>query len=192
VPYSEVNKNISDNLGLNVRWGGEIIGSKDVEEGVELTVLANKLGDDSRPLPRTAQDNNDDRFIVVVGEYERPLLRRHITVFGQISSERTLVNGPRTRKIPVVTAIETMEWNSVTPQRSGSLARYDGSTYINYYSGFRNSRFNRSGRFSKFKRFNKFNSFNRFGRSKFGHSKFGNKFGSHNRFRGRSFFGRKY
>jgi len=121
----------------------------------ELTVLANRLAQDSRPIPKADDDFSDQRFIIVVPEYEHSLLRQYITVYGEVSGERSLVNGPKTRVIPVITAIETMEWNSVTLDEQVILAKSNVDR--------RRARFNSFNRFDN-RGFSRFGRLNRFGR----------------------------
>jgi len=196
VPYSEVNKNIKENVGLNIRWGGKIVSAKKVGDVTELTVLANRLAQDSRPIPKADDDFSDQRFIIVVPEYEHSLLRQYITVYGEVSGERSLVNGPKTRVIPVITAIETMEWNSVTLDEQVILAKSNVDRRrprFNSFNRFDNRGFSRFGRLNRFGRQSHFGSFGRFGRfDSFGRTRFG-RFDSFGRTRfgrfGRSKFG---
>jgi len=168
ISYSEVNENIEDNIGLNVRWGGKVISSKIIEGKVELTIIANKLNHDSRPIAKSADDSGDERFIVILPKYKQPLLNNYLTVFGQVTGERSLVNGPRIRIIPVVTAIETKEWNSVSLNKDNLLRNSytnNSASYINYFGGLHNRKYSRFGNFSRFDRFSRFKGYG-FGTSK--------------------------
>lgn len=190
VPYNEVNKNINGNIGVNVRWGGEIVRSRKVGDMAELTILSTQLDNNSQPIPRSVDDFADRRFIVIVPEHDNTLLRQYFTVFGSVSGERTLVNGPRTKVIPVITAIETMAWDPKASSRKSSLAHSKldrRSRHYNSFNQFNNrgfTSFNNFGRFSSFGHFNSFSRFNGLGRSRFNRG-----FRSSSRFGRGSFFG---
>ena len=193
VPYSEVNSNIEDNIGVNVRWGGQVISSTKNGDTVELTILANVIGQDGRPIPNSSTSENsenslDERFILIVPNNKEPLLHNYISAYGQVSGEKTLANGSRTREIPIVTAIETKEWNSIAIRKQGEPSR--GRGYYSGSDGYYLSRLNYSGlgysgRSHRFNRFNHGKSFKSF--TRFGHSKFKRGFKSNRSFGRRSF-----
>ncbi|MFT6407138.1 MAG: starvation-inducible outer membrane lipoprotein [Arenicella sp.] len=49
VPYAEVIRNIPEHIGVNLRWGGQIIGIKTIEKLTRLTVLAYPLNAKGQP-----------------------------------------------------------------------------------------------------------------------------------------------
>ena len=185
VAYNEVNQNINDNIGLYVRWGGQIISSEKVGDVTQLTVFNYPLSADGRPVLSPSENEfNGGRFIVEVSDYDEESTPRLLTVYGQVSGEKTLVNGPKTLTIPVITAVNSQEWNSENVRDQRGVAYYD----LGYSTGHFNS-FNRFG-FRGFNRFNRvgFNRFNRFNRfSRFGFRK-GGRFGHRNSF----YRGRRY
>lgn len=199
VAYSDVVNDIKANIGLNVRWGGEVVGSRKVGEVTELTVLSSKLDRDSRPIPRSIDDFADRRFIITVADYEKTLLRQYVTVFGPVTGERTLVNGPRTKVIPVVAAIETMPWDPKASNSRRNLAhsKFDHrGRHFNSFSRFDNRGFSRFGHFNRFGSSNRFRTFGRFNRFSrfdgFGRNRFGRGFRSGSRFGGSAFYGWGY
>jgi len=125
VPYQEVSNNIKDNVGVNVRWGGEIISAKKAGEATELTVVALPLSKRGRPLPQSGKQNHNERFIVKVTDYEDSILRKYLTVYGQVTGAETLVNDPKTKIIPVVTAINSKQWKSLLSSNRRGYAFYD-------------------------------------------------------------------
>jgi len=180
--YREVSENIKESIGVNVRWGGEIIDSKRVGELTELTVFAHPLSKDGRPAPWSDKEFSNDRFIVAVKEQKETLLRKYVTVYGQVSGEKELVNGPRSITVPIITAIESKEWNPKVSNDRRGVAYYNLGHSTGHFRSFGHR--NSFGRFSKFGH----RGFSRFGNRGFG--KFGHRFRSGNRFGRRGFFSR--
>ena len=169
--YDEVSNNITDSIGINVRWGGEIIRSKKVGDKTELTVFSHPLSNDGRPVPWSDKEFSNGRFIVEVDDYDHSLIRKYLTIFGTVPGEKTLTNGPKSIVVPVITAIESKEW---LPEASNDKRG------IAYYSlGHGSRHFSRFGRFGN-------RSFSRFDRNYYGHG-----FRSGSRFGSRGFFGRR-
>ncbi len=178
VAYSEVIENIPENIGVNVRWGGRILGSKKVGDHTELTVSASPLGDDSRPIQKSSDGFKGGRFIVVVPQQERTLITKYITVYGKVDDQRTLVNGPKTQVIPVVTAIETQDWapEAREPVRGNafySLGYHTG--HFNSFRGFSHRSFGHRGfgRFARSYHRQNFGYGYRYNRNDFFNSRFG-------------------
>lgn len=121
VPLSAVVDNVNENLGVNVRWGGQIIHAEDVQKPVEegqqpkeitrVTVVAHPLLGSGKPDWRSRPDFDGGRFIVEISDFHEQIHRRFITVYGPISGAQTLSNGKRQTTIPVVTALESADWN---------------------------------------------------------------------------------
>ena len=170
VPYSEVVEDVAEHIGVNVRWGGQIIAAEDVAEVTRLTVLAMPLAETGRPSRRLQQEFEGGRFIVEMKDFDESSNNQLITVYGPISGEEILRNGKKQKVIPVVTALESRDWNAETRpytnkfhlglSYNGLGSRYYGrhyyghgySSYGNYYSFFpygyvsRGHRFHRHGR----------------------------------------------
>lgn len=112
VPYGQVIENVQDYLGVNVRWGGQIIAVENTQEVARLTILAYPL--DSKGLPKQQQLKGfvGGRFIVETDFFDSQSNDRFLTVFGPISGKEILNNGKLTKTIPVVTALEIKEWSA--------------------------------------------------------------------------------
>ncbi|MEO0367804.1 MAG: Slp family lipoprotein [Pseudomonadota bacterium] len=133
VSYSEVSEDINANLGVKVRWGGQVIAVEEAastESGAvpaKLTVLEYPLNQNGKPYKPEKEKLGSDRFVISVPDYNVLAKDRFITVYGEITGKETLTNGNRTKEIPVVAAIETEEWNSRLEQG------YRGTVYTGYY-----------------------------------------------------------
>lgn len=148
VSYSEVNKNIPENIGLNVRWGGQIIGARKVGDVTELTVFSYPLSKEGRPIPLSDKEFDGGRFIVEVGDYDSNNSAGYLTVYGQISGQKTLVNGPRSLVIPVVTAVDSTAWEKEASRDRRGIAYYSlglSTGHFNSYYGYGNRGFARFG-----------------------------------------------
>lgn len=110
VPYGEVVENVPDHIGVNVRWGGQIIGVEDAENTTRLTVLAYPLNSKGQPEQERVEGFVGGRFIVETNTFDTENGNRFLTVYGPISDKEVLTNGKLTKTIPVVTAVETKEW----------------------------------------------------------------------------------
>ncbi len=175
--YEEVSRNIKENLGLKVRWGGEIVNTKKVGDLTELTVFAHPLSEDGRPLPWSDKNFVNGRFIVQVEDHKQTLIRKYVTVYGEVAGSKTLVNGPKSTLIPVVNAIESKEWKPEASNDKRGIAYH--------------SRGHHSGRFNSINRFNRHRSFGHFGRSSYGLGfRSFNRFDRFNRFGSKRFFSR--
>lgn len=126
VPYSAVIDNVKEHVGVNVRWGGQIIGAEDVTESqakgnsakgqednviTRVTVIASPLSSDGKPDRRGEAEFDGGRFIVEMNNFHDRVRSRFITVYGPISGEETLTNGNKQITIPVIAAVETEDWN---------------------------------------------------------------------------------
>lgn len=139
VPYSEVNKNIKDNLGLHVRWGGQVISVENVGDITELTVFGYPLSKDGKPIQSSDKDFNGGRFIVEVKDYNEKSTPRFLTVYGQVTGEKILVNGPKTMTIPILTAIDSKEWNRDPSADRRGIAYYSlgySTGHFNSFNGY--------------------------------------------------------
>ncbi|GAA6137913.1 hypothetical protein NBRC116583_16600 [Arenicella sp. 4NH20-0111] len=111
VPYGEVIKSTPDHIGVNVRWGGQVIGVEDVDGRAQLMVLAYPLNRRGQPEQEPVDGFVGGRFIVETDNYETKGSSRFLTVYGPISRTEILTNGRLKKAIPVVTALETKEWS---------------------------------------------------------------------------------
>ena len=112
VPYVDVVKNIPEHIGVKVRWGGQIIGAEQDGDLTRLTMLAYPLDQAGRPDIRSKrEDFTGGRFIVETKSFDPENPNRFMTVFGSISNTEVLRNGKLTKTIPVVTALESSDWD---------------------------------------------------------------------------------
>ena len=146
VPYSEVIDNVKQHLGVNVRWGGQIIGARDVDEITRVTIMAYPLSSDGEPTRRLGSGFDGGRFIVEMDNFHDRINSRFITIYGPISGEETLTNGNKQITIPVVTAIETEDWKQSSPRYSVELRH--GFPY--HGLGFRYGYYDRYGYYGNF------------------------------------------
>ena len=198
VPYAEVTADIKQNIGTDVRWGGQVIESEVVDEStVRLTVFAYPLSEEGRPIKSANVKNTGGRFIVDLtdGFAQEIDFRGHfVTFYGGVASSLTVSNGNRKKDIPIITAEELVDWNMVDESRNYVDDRRGNSYYslgyrkghfgyarYPYYGGFR-GRFSSFG-FGHFSRGSYYGgrSFGRigFGRSGFGRGGFGRGFRRH-------------
>lgn len=176
--YIKVSENIEENIGLNVRWGGEIISSKKVGNATEFLVFSHPLSKDGRPAPWSDDNFVNGRFIVKVNGNQATPSPKYLTVYGEVSGEKTLVHGSNTKIVPVISAVESKEWNATDSINNQEIAS------INNRRSVRTNNFNSFDRFDN-RGFNRFNSlgFSRFSNNSFG--RFGNR--SFSRFGNRGF-----
>ena len=171
IPYQEVVKNIPENIGAKVRWGGQVISSEQTTDGTRLTVLAFPLDAQGMPEQRYIEDFEGGRFIVEANNFDDQESSRFITVFAEVSDKLVLTNGKYSKEIPIVKAIDLQQWNE-QDQRYSKKRRYrlpyNGLAYgLGFgYSGFSYGRYgsyNRYGslsfnypyRYSKSRRFSR-------------------------------------
>ncbi|MEM7359607.1 MAG: Slp family lipoprotein [Pseudomonadota bacterium] len=117
VSYDEVEGRVNEHLGVNVRWGGQVIAAEELQDKSRLTVVAYPLQENGKPDRKAAKEFENNQFIVETESLDRDLENRFITVYGPISGEETLSNGNLQRVIPIVAAVDTKEWNK-THRRS--------------------------------------------------------------------------
>ena len=190
--YEQVQQDLAKHIGVNVRWGGQVIGSKKLDDKVtRVTLLAYPLDATGKPAAITAGENK----AFAVNFDSKTLPRRlkvgsFVTVYGTVESGLKLTNGPLESLIPVVASLESKKWKSRNIVGSNSFAR----DRIRYYNslGFAGNRFGFAGsRFgfgsSRFgfgsSRFGFSSSRFGFGGSKFGFGSRGfSKFGKFGRF----------
>jgi len=140
VSYQEVINRLKAHIGVKVRWGGQIISSENVGDLTRLTVIAYPLNAEGRPHHKASNDFESGRFIVETKKVDASEESRFLTVYGPITGEAVLRNGKLEKVIPVVTAIESKEWDSVERERryiarTGRHLPYNGLGY-GYSFGF--------------------------------------------------------
>lgn len=128
VAYDDVIKNVPAHIGVNVRWGGQIIAVEDTQNITRLTVLAFPLNEKGQPNHERGENFIGGRFIVETDSFKPDESNRFITVYGQISNNEVLKNGHLTKTIPVITAIEHQDWNKLEQ-------RYDSDRIRLPYNG---------------------------------------------------------
>ena len=132
VPYSDVIKDVENHVGVNVRWGGQVIAAEENQGTATLTLIASPLDSRGRPQRDADGEFESGRFIVKAYGYDISEGSRFITVYGAISDKKVLTNGNLEKTIPIVTAIETVHWEENTNQYVRKSEHY-GSGYP-YYS----------------------------------------------------------
>jgi starvation-inducible outer membrane lipoprotein len=175
VSYQEVVNRLKEHIGVKVRWGGQVIGSQNVDGLTRLTVIAYPLTAQGRPDRRANSDVAAGRFIVETKNLDASKESRFVTVYGPITGEEVLTNGKLKKVIPVVTAIESREWSDSDRRymaRTGRHLPHNGlgcgysfgfghrfypssqAGFYNhypfgYYSGFGGSHFRHASRISR-------------------------------------------
>lgn len=190
VTYAEVTANIEQNIGTDVRWGGQVIESEALDEStVRLTVFAYPLSNHGRPIKTGQVDADGGRFIVDLTDgfaQEANFDGHFVTFYGGVTSLVMLTNGNRQKSFPVINAQELVDWNMVDESSRQYANDRRGNSYYSlglktghfgYPYSFGHSRFGRSH--SSFGFFSRGHSsfgnrgFSRFGGSRFGRSRFG-------------------
>jgi len=147
VPYKDVVKNIDDNIGVNVRWGGQVISGEQVDESTtRLTIFVHPLTDNGRPISVGKSNLDGGRFVVDLkdGLAEGVAFDGHfVSFYGTVSGEKVLRNGNKEITIPVVEAIELVDWDMVDRQNYAKDRR--GNAY--YSLGYRTGHFYYPGRY---------------------------------------------
>ena len=156
ISYSEVLRDIDQKIGTNIRWGGQVIESTNINDStVRLTVYAYPLSVEGRPLEAQKSNSQGGRFIVnlVDGFAQGFDFKGHfLTFYGAIDSKLVVNNGNQTADLPVVNATEFVDWNVVDQNSTvadnrrtssyyilGSPAGYRSHYYSPYYSFYNGS-----------------------------------------------------
>ena len=177
--YEQVQSDLAKHLGVNVRWGGQVIGSQSIDQITRITVLAYPLEANGTPSTERAIQGNAFAIDFDNSSLPRKLKEGNfITVYGPVIGGLKLTNGPLETLVPVIASEEVKKWNQrniVGLNRTRNRDRF-ASERLRYYNslGFGSLGFvgNRRG-FSTFD-----NRFGTFGASRFsfGSSRF--KYGS--------------
>ncbi len=165
VTYAQVTENIEDNIGVKVRWGGQIISTEKINENTtRLTVFSAPLTSEGRPSHLEQPENEGGHFIVDLindSAMEHQFDGHSLTVFGDIVDQLVVTNGNIQKVIPVVYADELIDWEMVDHERvsfddrrgnafnilayrNGHYNQYGYSTRYyspSYYGGIGSSRF---------------------------------------------------
>ena len=190
VSYAEVLIDIDKNIGTDVRWGGKVLKSTQIDEStIRLTVFSHPLATDGRPIKTQKADDENGRFIV---DLKDGLAKgvdfqgRFVTFYGGVTSRLVVTNGDREKALPVIDAQELVNWNTLERSRNYANNRRGNAYYsLGYKGGFYGFGL---GYHSPFYGKSHFGFRNR--HSSFGYSKFSS-FG-HRGFRGRGFRSRGF
>jgi len=160
--YHQVQNDLAKHVGVNVRWGGQVINTEELEKGVRVTLFAFPLDAKGQPLTKPDQDFKGGRFAVDLDDTQatdRLFAGRFITVYGTVNGGLTLNNGPLETIIPLVVTQEVKGWKlakvrQVNPYRNTYAYRSPRFRYghgvFGFRSGFRHgfgSRFRRFGHY---------------------------------------------
>lgn len=151
--YSQALNDIDQNIGTNVRWGGEVLESMTIDDStVHLTVYAHPLSDDGQPIQAQNEDSYGGRFVVhLINGFAQNIDFRgnFLTFYGTISSKTVLTNSSSQKSIPVISALEFVDWNSVEKNAAYASNNLEQSYYIldnrpgyrsHYYSTYYSNR----------------------------------------------------
>jgi len=176
--HGEVSENIQENVGSHVRWGGQVIQTDVVDEStIRLTVFVSPLGVNGRPVRAGQANDSAGRFIVELNEVfaqDVEFNGHFVTFYGEVTDQVRLTNGNKDKNIPLVEAIEFVDWSIADRQQYAQDRR--GNAY--YSLGYRTGHFYYPGRvgFSRFRGFSRYGYSSRYGnRSRFGYSSFRNR-----------------
>jgi starvation-inducible outer membrane lipoprotein len=124
VPYDAVAKDIAQHVGTHVRWGGQIVKSRNVGTTTELTVFAYPLGLNGKPNPKGGNSYDGGRFVVQIENQDlqnSQLQDRFVTIYGRVSGELKIANGPLEKSLPIVDALEIEDWQYRDPRRYADI-----------------------------------------------------------------------
>lgn len=148
VSYTEVANDIEPNIGVNVRWGGQVIDSSVIDESTtRLTIYSYPLGADGRPIKSNSVQQKSGRFVVDLTDgfaNESDFNGHFLTFYGGVAGELVVTNGNRQKTIPVISAEELVDWNEVDRSRSNVNNRR-GNAF--YGLGYSTGHFGYGGRF---------------------------------------------
>ena len=140
VSYAEVVGDIDENIGTNVRWGGKVLKSTQIDDStIRLTVFSHPLAAEGRPVKARKANDESGRFIVDLTDGLAKgvkLQGRFVTFYGGITSRLAVKNGDREKILPVVNAQELVKWNNVLQQEK-SVASVN--RYSNWHYGYKSS-----------------------------------------------------
>ncbi len=179
VSYKQVQSDLTKHLGVNVRWGGQIIDSQQTDTSTLVILQAFPL--DTEGKPSVGGDIESSIFVVDYDKNSSPknlAVGNYITVYGSVEGDLELINGPLQMLVPVVTSQEIQRWAEryvLSSSQNQNDVVSNGLTYYNFqaYSGF-------SQGYGGINQFGNRNSFfgNSFGNSRFGFNN--NRFGFNN------------
>jgi len=187
--YQEVANNIDQNIGAEVRWGGQVVLAEQSETTVRLTIFAYPLSPNGQPEYPLGEVKNQ-RFVVDVDKSlladkdpdDQLLANDFVTFYGKVAQNLVVKNGSKQITIPLINAIEFVNWDSPEQQQYAADRRGNAFYSLGARKGHFGNRYYRKG--SYFDR-------SYYGRSYYGHSRFGHhRFGfsrsrfGHGRFHG--------
>jgi outer membrane lipoprotein len=109
----DVRNSVIQNQIWQVRWGGEILETENLEHETRLTVLASPLSKDGEPK---MTDNSEGRFIAIVPIFLDPKVYasgRQLTISGTLLRYEDSKVGEFTYRYPVVQADSYYLWPEV-------------------------------------------------------------------------------
>ena len=141
IAYADVINDIDQNIGTDVRWGGQVVESIQINDStIRLTVFGYPLSSDGRPEKPKKTDEKYGRFIV---DLKDSLAKgvdfkgRLVTLYGGITSQLIVTNGDRQKAIPIIAAKELVDWNRVDQVRSYANNRRGNLHYsLGYRRGY--------------------------------------------------------
>jgi len=133
VPYSEVIN--SNNIGLKVRWGGEIVKSSKINDSItRLTIAASPLTVAGRPIEVDKTKQNINYFAVDLNdEFSQSVdLNGHlVTLYGDVSEQKTVSINNQRISVPSIELTEIVDWDLIYREGLAQLRRQDPSYYYN-------------------------------------------------------------
>jgi outer membrane lipoprotein len=121
-----VRDHVDDYLGREVRWGGKLIETGNLEKTTVLTVLSRSLSKDGEP---ELDDDSGGRFIAIVPAFLDPKVYaadRLVTVTGTLQRAETRKVGEYPYRYPVVDARAWYLWPKETEAPYGYPYPYPG------------------------------------------------------------------
>ena len=156
--YDQVKDDLVKHKGVNVRWGGQVIGTESVDKATLVSLQAYPL--DTKGRPHVLEEPVGKVFVVKFNENNLPKRLKagnFITVYGAVAGSAKLVNGPLESTVPVVASLESKKWKSRNIVGLNNSRNYvvganrfglGNRVYINDRFGFAGSRFGfRNNRF---------------------------------------------
>ena len=143
IAYADVVADIDENIGTDVRWGGEVIESVQLNDStVRLTVYGYPLSNEGRPFKQSIKARQDrqesGRFIVDLNETlaEDTDFKGHfVTFYGGVTSKLVVTTGNREKQIPIIDAQEIDDWTIVDSNRNYAKDLRGNAYYSLSYSG---------------------------------------------------------
>jgi len=111
--YSQVQSDLAKHIGVNVRWGGQVIGTNKLDKVTRVTLLSYPL--DAKGKPSVNQAVTGEVFAVNFNKETLPkrlAVGNFVTVYGTVNGGVKLVNGPLETIVPVIASQEAKKWKA--------------------------------------------------------------------------------